>query len=265
MATTGSPMHEHFSGVAESYNELRTTDLEPILFVKDAIGGDRDVDAIDVACGGGRYSLLLCQHLPRMRLTLNDVNESMLSEAARYLTDHGIRNFTTVAADIAHLDLPDGGLDAIFTFNAIHHFDPQLLIGKAANGLGEGGQLFIYTRLRSQNAASIWGRYFPAFAEKEDRLHRRSDVEGWTDPSGRLEPAGLHEFRYERRATLDDLLRQARGKHYSTFSLYAEAEFAEAVEAFEQRLRTHFPDPDRIEWSDANVMLVFRRRAIVRD
>lgn len=254
-------MHEHFSGLAPSYNELRTTDLEPILFVKDVLGKRRALCAIDVACGGGRYSLLLCQHLPGLQLTLHDVNESMLSGASRYLVENGISGFTTVAADIAELSVPDGSMDAVFTFNAIHHFDPRILKEKASRALKVGGHLFIYTRVRSQNARSIWGRYFPGFADKEDRLYRRSEIEAWRAESGPLRVTDIHHFRYARRASLAELLRQVRGRHYSTFSLYADDEFDRAVVTFERTIRGRFPDPDNVEWSDENVMIVYRRYA----
>lgn len=251
----------HFSGIADSYNELRTTDLEPILFIKDNLGERGALRAIDVACGGGRYSLLLGQHLPRLELTLNDVNESMLSEAARHLTENGVTTFTSVKADIARLRLPDGEFDAVFTFNAIHLFDATMFVAKAARAMTAGGRLFIYTRLRSQNERSIWGRYFPGFAETEDRLPRLSDIASWSDASGVLGEASVHHFRYQRRATLAELLHQARSKHYSTFSLYTPADLERAIVEFDRTIRLHFPDPDRIEWSDENVMVAFRKEA----
>ncbi len=260
---TGDPsMHDHFSEVAASYNELRTTDLEPVQFIRDILGERRSLRAIDVACGGGRYSLLLCQHLPGLELILNDVNASMLANAARHLSENGITTFTSIQADIAHLTLPDGGLDAAFVFNAVHLFDATLLVEKVARALRAGGYLFIYTRLPSQNAESIWGRYFPGFAEKEDRLYSLDDMESWADGTGGLTPPSVHRFRYERRATLARLLSQARDKHYSTFSLYTPAELDRALAEFERNLRTSFKDLQRIEWSDENVMLVFRKGAI---
>ncbi len=252
-------MHAHFSGLAASYNELRTTDLEPILFVKEVLGERQSLRAIDVACGGGRYSLLLCQHLPGLELTLHDVNESMLSGASRYLRENGITQFTTIAADIAHLKVQNEGLDAVFTFNAIHHFDPQLLMDKASQALTVGGHLFIYTRLRSQNARTIWGRYFPNFADREDRLYRPSEIESWKDDAGRLGVADVHHFRYRRSASLSDLLRQVRGRHYSTFSLYSDAALDRAITTFERTLRDRFPDPEHIEWADENIMVVYRK------
>ena len=255
-------MHDHFSEVAASYNELRTTDPEPVQFISDILGKRRSLRAIDVACGGGRYSLLLCQSLPGLELILNDVNASMLAQAARHLSENGITRFSSIQADIAHLALPDGGLDAAFVFNAVHLFDATLLVEKIARALRAGGYLFIYTRLSSHNAESIWGRHFPGFAEKEDRLYSLDDIESWADEANGLTPPSVHRFRYRRRATLARLLSQARRKHYSTFSLYTPAELDRALAEFERNLRASFKDPQRIEWSDENVMIVFRKGAI---
>ncbi|MEE8634598.1 MAG: class I SAM-dependent methyltransferase [Acidiferrobacterales bacterium] len=252
-------MYDHFSEVAASYNDIRTTDLEPVLFIKDTLGERKSVRAADIGCGGGRYSLLLFQHLSGLQLTCNDVNESMVAETARYLADHGVENFSTVKADITNLQLPDGALDAMLTFNAIHHFDPNLFLSKAAKTLTEGGYVIIYTRLQSQNVRNIWGRYFPAFAEKENRLYRLSDIESWKEESGSLRLASINFFKYRRRATLSLLLRQAHSKHYSTFSLYSAAEFDRAAVDFERNIKQRFSNPDRVEWSDENVMIVFKK------
>lgn len=261
MSLAGLSMRDHFSGVAAAYNSLRTTDLEPILCIRDTLGNSGPLRGIDVACGGGRYSLLLCEHLPGLTLTLNDVNESMLSRAASYLTANGIEGFGTIEADVAHLRVPDGALDAVFTFNAIHHFAPQPFLDKAADALAGSGRLFIYTRLRSQNARSIWGRFFPEFAEREDRLYRLSEIRSWTDRLGRLGQPTVTRFRYRRRATLAQLLNQARNKHYSTFSLYAATELSRAVADFERNIRDRFPDPECIEWWDENVMVGFHKES----
>ena len=231
-------MYDHFSEVAASYNDIRTTDLEPVLFIKDTLGERKSVRAADIGCGGGRYSLLLFQHLPGLQLTCNDVNESMVAETARYLADHGVENFSTVKADITNLQLPDGALDAMLTFNAIHHFDPNLFLSKAAKTLTEGGYVIIYTRLQSQNVGNVWGRYFPAFAEKENRLYRLSDIESWKEESGSLRLASINFF---------------------TFSLYSAAEFDRAAVDFKRNIKQRFSDPDRVEWSDENVMIVFKK------
>ena len=114
-------------------------------------------------------------------------------------------------------------------------------------------------RLRSQNARNIWGRFFPGFHEKERRLFQMSDVEAWMD---RVEGISLSEiifFKYGRVATLDRLVNQARNKHYSTFSLYNDDEFAESLLLLQEELQRHFQDTRHIEWIDENVRLTFRK------
>ena len=70
----------------------------------------------------------------------------------------------------------------------------------------------------------------------------------------RIEP-----FRYLRRASLDRLNEQARGRHYSTFSLYAAEEFEEALEGFNEDVRGRFVNLETIEWYDENSLVVVRK------
>ena len=73
-----SRMHEHFSELSVSYNELRTTDLEPVLYVRERLQGQGEIRAADIGCGAGRYDLLLLQHLPGLHLICTDVNGAMV-------------------------------------------------------------------------------------------------------------------------------------------------------------------------------------------
>lgn len=252
-------MYGHFSEVAGSYNEIRTTDLEPILYIKDTLRGHGSIRALDVGCGGGRYSLLLFQQLPRLHLTCNDVNEAMVAESSRYLTAHGATNFSAVQADILDLQLEDASMDCIVTFNAIHHFDPVRFLHKTADALCKGGYVFIYTRLKHQNARTIWGRFFPGFCEKEHRLPDLAAVQSWMDLHTSVTLDRIEFFKFQRTATLGQLLHQAKNKHYSTFSLYSADEFTRALNHFETGIKRHFPDSDRIYWFDENVMIIFKK------
>ena len=56
-------MYEHFSDVAVLYNNLRATDLEPVIFIKNMMDGNGNIAAADIGCGAGRYSLQFLQHL----------------------------------------------------------------------------------------------------------------------------------------------------------------------------------------------------------
>ena len=73
-----SRMHEHFSKLSASYNELRTTDVEPVLYVRERLQDQGEIRAADIGCGAGRYDLLLLQHLPGLHLTCMDTQLSNL-------------------------------------------------------------------------------------------------------------------------------------------------------------------------------------------
>ena len=255
--TIVADMRAHFSQVAPDYRQARTTDEEPIAFIRESLQHLPEVEAADVGCGAGRYDLLLSQYLNNLKLTCIDVNEFMLAQASEYLTQNGFSNFTTLKANGDSLPLSPRSLDCVLTFNAIHHFDFAGFLESAAAALKEKGQIFIYTRLRSQNARNIWGEYFPGFAEKEDRLYDMDQVEGWI-ASSQLKLKTVKRFRYERIASLEQLLQKVKVRHYSTFSLYEEGELAEALQIFQERIGQKFSDLDRIKWFDENILLVLQ-------
>ena len=52
-------MHQHFSKVSARYNEIRTTDLEPIMFIQERCNNNQRIEAVDIGAGSGRYCLKL--------------------------------------------------------------------------------------------------------------------------------------------------------------------------------------------------------------
>jgi ubiquinone/menaquinone biosynthesis C-methylase UbiE len=253
-------MHKHFSCIATSYNEVRTTDPEPVLFIRDNLKGLSSVKAADIGCGAGRYDLLLYKHLDNLQLTCVDINEFMLEQVSELLMSNGISNFTTIQSDVESLELEEKAYDCILTFNAIHHFDFMTFLQKSAGLLKVRGWIFIYTRLQSQNARNIWGRYFPYFIEKEDRLYEQDELVSRIDSVETLSLESIEYFKYRRRSTLKQLSSLAACKHYSTFCLYTEDRFRDSLKVFEERLRNNFQDINCIEWFDENVMFVIRRK-----
>ena len=116
-----------------------------------------------------------------LKMICGDVSLEMLRETDRYLRSNGQTGFLAKQINPSHPPIPDGALDCIFSFNAFHHFYPEKFLGSVRNALGENGLLFVYTRLKSQNAQSIWGKYFPDFAEKEVRLAELDETKRWSD------------------------------------------------------------------------------------
>ena len=253
-------IYPHFSRIAHRYKDLRTTDVEPILFIKKKLQNLDKIQAADVGCGVGRYDVRLFHHLgERLYLTCIDHNRRMLNELTKNLEKHKIKNFKTINASAMALPLPTSSLDAIVTFNAIHHFKCLDFLKETSRVLRENGYLFIYTRLRSQNKRNIWGRFFPRFHEKEKRLHELSEFKEMVRKTPSLKMKFTKYFKYKRMATLEWLLTQAKHHHYSTFYLYNELEFEGALQKFQENINHHFKSPDNIIWDDENIMFNMRK------
>jgi ubiquinone/menaquinone biosynthesis C-methylase UbiE len=252
-------INHHFSRIAHKYKDLRTTDLLSLSIIKKKLKNLTKIEAADVGCGVGRYDVKLFQYLgERLSLTCIDPNESMLNELVKNLRDHNIRNFKPIKAQASALPLSNNSLDTIFTFNAMHHFNLLGFLKEASRVLRNNGYLFIYTRLRSQNKRNIWGKYFPKFHEKETRLYKMNELKGKLKEIPALILESVEYFRYRRMAKLEWLVTQAKSYHYSTFRLYDEREFEEALKKFPENIARDFKDPDKIIWDDENIMLVIR-------
>ena len=157
------------------------------------------------------------------------------------------------------MPLADDSMDCIFSFNAIHHFDFVMFLKKAAKIIRDRGRIFIYTRLRSQNAKNIWGKHFPFFLVKENRLYEPEELEEMIKPIESLSIKCLKRFKYRRNTSLSQLVRVARNGHYSTFSLYQKNEFEAALKGFQENITRHFSNPEKIEWFDENTLLVVKK------
>lgn len=115
---------------------------------------------------------------------------------------------------------------------------------KAAKVTKDRGSIFISTRSRSQNARNIWGRHFPFFFEKGNRLHKLDELEEMIKSIGSLTIESIKTFKYRRNASLDQLVTLARNYHYYTFSLYRNDEFESALKSFQKNIIRRFrPKP----------------------
>jgi ubiquinone/menaquinone biosynthesis C-methylase UbiE len=253
-------MHSHFSKISTVYNDLRTTDLKPILLIRSKLKNLSHIKAADVGCGAGRYDLLFFRYLQNLHLTCIDINDMMIEETASYLKKNGIVNFKTMKSEAHTIPLKAHSLDCIFTFNAIHHFDFAQFLQKASSVIKKTGYIFIYTRLQSQNKRNIWGRFFPLFLKKEKRLYELHEIESMINSSKSLMIESMKNFQYKRRSTLEQLITRARKRHYSTFSLYSEDELEKSVRSFQKKINNTYSDPETVEWVDENISLVLTHK-----
>ncbi len=152
-------------------------------------------------------------------------------------------------------------MDCIFCFNAIHHFDFAKFIDITGKMIKKNGKIFIYTRTRSQNSRSIWGKLFPLFWEKETRLYELNEMKHWVQSHDSLELETSKTFKYKRKSDIENLVEKVKAKHYSTFSLYEEEELVEALKEFKINIKEKYQGANHIEWFDENILLVLRIKA----
>ena len=252
-------MYDHFLHVAPKYRELRTTDLGPILFIANKLQDLPSIRAADIGCGAGRYGLKLVEHLgEKCYLYCIDNNIAMLKQLKTHFTNHNIVNFIPIRSDSHKIPIQTDSLDCVMTLNAIHHFSLPHFLKEASRVLKNNGRLFIYTRLRDQNARTIWGMHFPDFHKREKRLYELDHLKSMFERDPNLNLDSIKIFEHHRVFPLERLIEQARNHHYSTFKLYGKKQFLEAMHKFERNIFRHYEDLDRITWKEENTLLVVK-------
>jgi len=253
-----SLMSDHFSQVASIYSQVRTIDYELINYITKKLASMSNIVAADIGCGDGRYSIKLIEKLRnRLSLTCVDNNYEMLQQISKISSN--FQNLQTKQAPAEKLPFDDNSLDCIFSFNAIHHFKINEFVKECNRILKNNGLLFIYTRLKEQNESNIWGKFFPDFSKKENRLFDNHSLTECISSQTSLNLKSTESFQHERSSDIQTLVSKAKKKHYSTFSLYTISEFEKSLGKFKQNIYQNFSNPENIQWVDENTMFVFQK------
>jgi len=253
-----SLMLDHFSQVASIYSQIRTIDYELINYITKKLASMSNIVAADIGCGDGRYSIKLIEKLRnRLSLTCVDNNYEMLQQISNISSN--FQNLQTKQAFAEKIPFDDNSLDCIFSFNAIHHFKINEFAKECNRVLKNNGLLFIYTRLKEQNESNIWGKFFPDFSKKENRLFDNHSLTERISSQTSLNLKSTESFQHDRSSDIRTLVSKAENKHYSTFSLYTVSEFEKSLAKFKQNIYQNFSNPENIQWVDGNTMFVFQK------
>jgi SAM-dependent methyltransferase len=263
---TAPLFHDHFRELAPRYSALRGLDVRAVRWIAPHLGrlggGPRGLDLVDVGTGPGRYLDALTLELQRLDVAVASVAGIDVCGAMLHALRSSVPRARAVRALADALPFPPGSFDVVMSFNAVHHF-PSLaaFLAEAGRVLRPAGVLVLYTRTPDQNQATVWGQHFPGFAERETRLYTRDQLraalaEAEAFRSARLRSAGWWQW-----ATLPELVRQARRRHYSTFRYYSAPQFAAALATFQEQVRAHYPCPWAIPVRNNHLIALATKRA----
>ena len=264
MRTRHPSMKHHFARVAPRYREMRDLDVTAVReiawILRYLARSELRTVILDVGSGTGRYleSLLAESALETTRrccAVRYDAVREMLGGTSLFkgLPSRSIKSVVGLAEC---LPFAAGSIDAVLAFNAIHHFAVTGFLAEVGRVLRPGGRVIIYTRTPEQNRCTVWGRFFPRFADKEDRLFTERELAAVVDQTGAFGKVELRVVPWRVETDLRRLIEQARSGAYSTFEFYSRSEFANGVETFERRVLDHFEDPLRIVVQNDHLLAV---------
>jgi len=215
---------------------------------------------VDAGCGTGRYTELLIRKLrPKVCYCL-DATAEMLEKAKECLTPLARQTELNFLESLARaMPIANSSLDLVTTFNAIHHFVVPEFLEEAARVLKPGGFLCIYSRTPQQNRRTIWGKYFPLFGQKENRLLPESKLSQLISGTPPLRLYDICKFIFPRSSSLEQLKDFALKHCYSTFSLYSPKDFEICLDQFIKKLSARYPDPNRIEYTAENTLYIVQK------
>ena len=204
--------NRHFGDISSRYRSVRDADLAAVGLVSDvlatAAAQARPFRLLDVGTGTGRYLDMVSERLSSTLVTDLcpiglDRSAAMLGQARR-LNGCAYPGASHLVAAVETLPIRAASCDALTCFNAVHHFDLARFATEASRVLAPSGLLVLYTRTAAQNRETIWGRYFPEFAELETRLYTVSELPSDTRRHGRLrvsscadDPMASHDLSVE--------------------------------------------------------------------
>ncbi|UCG85062.1 MAG: class I SAM-dependent methyltransferase [Gemmatimonadota bacterium] len=261
-------MKHHFARVAPRYRQMRDLDMSAVReiarIVRQLAGSGLRLVIVDVGSGTGRYLeavLAACgldSTRPCCAIRYDATREMLCDRPDSHARSGGTAMSVVGLAEF--LPFATHTVDAALALNAIHHFQVTRFLAEVGRVLRPDGKLIIYTRTPEQNRRTVWGRLFPRFADKEDRLFTEEELATALDQTGAFGKVELLAISWSVETNLSRLIEQARCGAYSTFEFYSRREFQEAVETFAQSVLDHFADPSRIVVQNDHLLAVATKK-----
>ncbi|MFQ5687889.1 MAG: class I SAM-dependent methyltransferase [Candidatus Scalindua sp.] len=168
--------------MSTKYDDLRGNEiLTPLCNTLERLTS-KDSKVLDVACGTG---LLLIPVATRFDVEFfgSDMSLNMIKTAHKKAKNSNLK-VRFLEADVHHMPFSDEYFDVLLSTNAIHHFDLIKSLKECARVLKKGRSYVVFSRFREQNDRSFWGKHFPKFAVKENRLY---NMEEFVDAAEKVE------------------------------------------------------------------------------
>lgn len=103
----------------------------------------RDVEVLDVGCGGGHLALAIAEHHPGARVTGVDLSPEQIARARRRALGADRARF--VRGSALDLPFPDGRFDVVISVASIKHWpDPGRGLEECVRVLRPGGHLLVF-------------------------------------------------------------------------------------------------------------------------
>jgi len=179
--------------VAEEYDDKRFSeggeyiDRREKQAVLSALGPVDDKRVLEVACGTGRFTVMMAQQ--GADIVGLDISAAMLAQGRQKAKAAGVNNHVEfMLGDAARLPFPDNHFDAVFAMRFFHLADRPVTFLRELRRVSNGSVFFDTFNLESTRLIYNW------LLPMGSRLYSRRDVESLLADSG-LELVGdAHDF-----------------------------------------------------------------------
>ncbi|TQQ82827.1 methyltransferase domain-containing protein [Halonotius terrestris] len=179
--------------IAEAYDDKRFSeggqfiDRREKTAVLNALGPVEDKRLLEVACGTGRFSVMLAQE--GADIIGLDISEAMLSQGREKAQATGVADtLEFMVGDAARLPFPDDHFDAVFAMRFFHLADRPVTFLRELKRVSKGQVFFDTFNLESTRLIYNW------LLPMGSRLYSRRDVESLLADAGLELVDEQHDF-----------------------------------------------------------------------